>query len=213
MRPKAILFDLDGTLLPMDQNVFMKHYFGEMAKVLSPLGIAPEAVAPTIWAGTKAMMKNTGQTTNDEVFWQVFTQVSGLDAAPFRPAADAFYTNQLEPALADAQGSRADETYSDTPEYDDLDCFLDVADACGVEVLIVLSPEMGPYYDYIGIGPETRAACYDRVKSIVAKHSAQLADFSDRDYEKYFLYEIVHFGWTGWVDVEESLYRFAQDGA
>ena len=125
---------------------------------------------------------------------------------------DAFYTNQLEPALADAKGSRAGETYSDTPEYDDLNCFLDIADACGVEVLVVLSPEMGPYYDYIGIGQETRAASYDRVRSIVANHSAQLADFSDREYEKYFLYEIVHFGWTGWVDVEESLYRFAQDG-
>lgn len=125
---------------------------------------------------------------------------------------DAFYTNQLEPALADAKDSRADETYSNTPEYDDLNCFLDIADACGIEVLVVLSPEMGPYYDYIGIGKETRAASYERVRSIVAKHSAKLADFSDREYEKYFLYEIVHFGWTGWVDVEESLYRFAQDG-
>lgn len=100
MRPKAILFDMDGTLLPMDQNVFMKQYFGEMAKVLSPLGLAPEAVAPTIWAGTKAMMKNTGELTNDEVFWQVFAQVSGLDAAPFRPAADAFYSNQFHRARA-----------------------------------------------------------------------------------------------------------------
>ena len=100
MRPKAILFDMDGTLLPMDQNVFMKQYFGEMAKVLSPLGLAPEAVAPTIWAGTKAMMKNTGELTNDKVFWQVFTQVSGLDAAPFRPAADAFYSNQFHRARA-----------------------------------------------------------------------------------------------------------------
>lgn len=100
MRPKAILFDMDGTLLPMDQNVFMKHYFGEMAKVLAPLGLAPEAVAPTIWEGTKAMMKNTGETTNDEVFWQVFTQVSGLDAAPFRPVTDAFYSNQFHRARA-----------------------------------------------------------------------------------------------------------------
>ena len=100
MRPKAILFDMDGTLLPMDQNVFMKHYFGEMAKVLAPLGLAPEAVAPTIWEGTKAMMKNTGETTNDEVFWQVFTQISGLDAAPFRPVTDAFYSNQFHRARA-----------------------------------------------------------------------------------------------------------------
>ena len=128
---------------------------------------------------------------------------------------DDFYANQLKPALDDeeTQGSRADETYSDTPEYDDLDCFLDIADACGIDVLVILSPEMGPYYDYIGIGQETRAASYGRVRAIVARHSARLADFSDREYEKYFLYEIVHFGWTGWVDVEESLYRFAQDGA
>jgi len=92
---KAILFDMDGTLVPMDQDIFMKRYFGEMAKVLSPLGLAPEAVAPTIWAGTKAMVKNDGSDTNCEVFWRVFTEVSGLDDKPFRPAADAFYTNQF----------------------------------------------------------------------------------------------------------------------
>ena len=127
---------------------------------------------------------------------------------------DAFYAEQLEPALADLAGSRADETYSDTPEYDDLSCFLDIADACGIETLVVLSPEMGPYYDYIGIGKDVRTACYDRVRSIVASHSGvTLADFSDREYEKYFLYDIVHFGWTGWVDVEQSIYQFAKGGA
>lgn len=124
---------------------------------------------------------------------------------------DAFYTGQLQPALEDAEGSRADETYSDTPEYDDLDCFLDIADACGIEVLIILSPEMGPYYDHIGIGADTRATCYNKVRSIVSDHGAKLADYSDKEYEKYFLYEIVHFGWTGWIDVEKSLYDFAQE--
>ena len=98
MEIRAILFDMDGTLLPMDQEKFMKRYFGEMAKVICPLGIAPEAVAPTIWAGTKAMMKNDGQQTNCEVFWQVFSEVSGLDDKPFRPVTDAFYTNQFHKA-------------------------------------------------------------------------------------------------------------------
>lgn len=32
MRIKAILFDLDGTLLPMDQEIFIKAYFGGLAK-------------------------------------------------------------------------------------------------------------------------------------------------------------------------------------
>lgn len=126
---------------------------------------------------------------------------------------DSFYTEQLEPVLGDLEGSRAEETYTDTPEYDDLACFLDIADACGIEVMVVVSPVMGPYYDYIGINGQTRANCYNRVRDIVAQHgNAQLADFSDREYELYFLYDIVHFGWTGWIDVEHALYDFAKDG-
>ena len=126
---------------------------------------------------------------------------------------DSFYTEQLEPVLADLKDSRAGETYSDTPEYDDLACFLDIAKACDIEVLVVLSPEMGPYYDYIGIDKQARENCYSHVREIVQEHGAQLADFSDREYEKYFLYDIVHFGWTGWIDVEQSLYDFYRKDA
>ena len=122
---------------------------------------------------------------------------------------DHFYTDKLEPVLEDLKGARAGETYSDTSEYDDLDCFLDVADACDIEVLVVIEPELGPYYDYIGIPPETRKACYDRIREVALSHSAQIADFSDSEYEKYFMYDIVHFGWLGWVDAEESVWNFA----
>ena len=34
MSIKAVLFDLDGTLLPMDQDAFIKAYLGGMAKKL-----------------------------------------------------------------------------------------------------------------------------------------------------------------------------------
>ena len=37
MNIKVILFDLDGTLLPMDQEVFVKSYFGLLAKKLAPM--------------------------------------------------------------------------------------------------------------------------------------------------------------------------------
>ncbi len=125
-------------------------------------------------------------------------------------AEDRFWSEQLQPALEGLEGARAGETYSDTPEYDDLDCFLTVCDACGLEALVVISPSMGPYYDYIGISQPTRAAAYERIRNVVAQHGrAQLADFSDREYEKYFLFDIVHFGWTGWIDVEHAIYDFA----
>lgn len=126
---------------------------------------------------------------------------------------DDFYTQQLQPVFDDLAGSRSGETYSQTPEYDDLDCYLAVADACGIEVLVVISPVMGPYYDHIGIDQQTRNSCYDHIRSVVGTHpGAKIADFSDREYEKYFLYDIVHFGWTGWIDVEQALYEFAQGG-
>ena len=125
---------------------------------------------------------------------------------------DSFYTKRLEPALVDAEGSRSDETYSNTPEYEDFACFLDIADACGIEVLVVIGPVMGPYYDLIGISADTRASCYDRIRAIAAEHeSVQVADFSDREYEKYFLYDIVHFGTVGWTDVNEAVYNFATE--
>lgn len=125
---------------------------------------------------------------------------------------DGFYKNQLEPALEGLKGARAGETYSDTPEYDDLDLLLDVCEQCGVEPLIVLSPSCGPYYDYIGIDAQTRRGAYDKILAIAKSHGVAVADFSDREYEQYFLFDIVHFGWTGWIDVEEAIYKFATEG-
>lgn len=36
MRIKTVMFDLDGTLLPMDQDQFTQYYFGLLAKKLAP---------------------------------------------------------------------------------------------------------------------------------------------------------------------------------
>ena len=58
MQTKAVLFDLDGTLLPMDQDVFVKAYFKGIAKRLSAHGYEPEKLIEAIWLGTGAMIKN-----------------------------------------------------------------------------------------------------------------------------------------------------------
>lgn len=42
MTIKTILFDLDGTLLPMDQEVFIKYYFGALVKHMEPEGYEPK---------------------------------------------------------------------------------------------------------------------------------------------------------------------------
>lgn len=74
---KQILFDLDGTLLPMDMDAFIKAYFGELAMFMAPYGFQPEPLIDAMWTGTAAMVKNDGTCTNEERFWSVFEQKTG----------------------------------------------------------------------------------------------------------------------------------------
>ena len=74
---KTILFDLDGTLLPMDQDAFTRGYFKLLAQKLAPHGYDPAALVDNIWAGTAAMVGNDGKRTNEAAFWDRFAALYG----------------------------------------------------------------------------------------------------------------------------------------
>lgn len=73
----TILFDLDGTLLPMDNELFEKRYFKGLCTVLPE--VPPQELVAHVWAGTKAMAMNDGTKTNREAFAEVFSEKTGLD--------------------------------------------------------------------------------------------------------------------------------------
>ena len=91
MSIRYVLFDLDGTLLPMDQEVFIKAYFGGLAGFLAPHGFEPKKLIETIWNGTGAMIKNDGSRTNETAFWDHFISVFGENARDYEPVFDKFY--------------------------------------------------------------------------------------------------------------------------
>ena len=92
---KTVLFDLDGTLLPMDQDNFLKAYFGGLATKLVPFGYEPDRLIKAIWSGTAAMVKNDGSMTNEARFWQSFCAMFGEDARSDEPIFDDFYHNEF----------------------------------------------------------------------------------------------------------------------
>ncbi len=92
----TILFDLDGTLLPMDQDQYVKAYFGGISKKAEPYGYEPLTLTSTIWAGTAAMIKNNGAQTNEDAFWNVFSQTYGKDSLKDSVIFDDFYTNEFQ---------------------------------------------------------------------------------------------------------------------
>ena len=93
---KAVLFDLDGTLLQMDQDKFIKTYLGGLASKLVPLGYDKDTFIKGIWLGTDAMVNNDGKKTNEAVFWETFVKVCGERALADIPAFDEFYEKDFD---------------------------------------------------------------------------------------------------------------------
>lgn len=98
MKPSVILFDLDGTLLPMDNAAFTKVYFNLLAGKLAPCGYEPKQLVDAVWAGTAAMVSNDGTRTNEEAFWTKFTGIFGEKALEDKPLFDAFYAEDFHAA-------------------------------------------------------------------------------------------------------------------
>lgn len=91
MAIKAVLFDLDGTLLPMDQNAFLRGYFGLLTKTVVSRGYDGALFMQALLAGTDAMVKNTGIFTNEQMFWQTFQGFYPDGNAPDKVIFDDFY--------------------------------------------------------------------------------------------------------------------------
>ncbi len=107
----TILFDLDGTLLPMDQDLFVKSYLHRMAKKMAFYGYDPDLLTKGVWAGTGAMVQNNGDETNEIVFWRTFEQILGKNARRDEPLFEAFYRDEFQQVKNDCGfDSRAAET-------------------------------------------------------------------------------------------------------
>ena len=101
MKIDAVLFDLDGTLLPMDQDTFVKTYFEKLAAKMATVGYAPQALIDTILAGIVAMVKNDGRETNETVFWEVFAARFGEEKClADKPSFEQFYREDFQTVQA-----------------------------------------------------------------------------------------------------------------
>ena len=103
MKKTTILFDLDGTLLPMEQEVFVRVYFQELAFKLAAYGFDVTALPENLWAGVGAMACNDGSCSNEEAFWRKFSQIYGEDVRDYAPIFDDFYANEFNRAKAVCQ--------------------------------------------------------------------------------------------------------------
>ena len=71
----TVLFDLDGTLIPFDQNEFIEAYLHHITNKFVPMGYDKEILIKALWDGTGSMVKNDGKVMNRDVFKSTFTEL------------------------------------------------------------------------------------------------------------------------------------------
>ncbi len=97
---KAVCFDLDGTLLPLDVDSFCEYYFGMLARKMASHGYDPKALIGAIMAGTKSMYKNDGSRSNEQAFWDTFCEIFGERAREDEAKFAEFYETEFDKARA-----------------------------------------------------------------------------------------------------------------
>lgn len=120
----------------------------------------------------------------------------------------AYFEAHMAGSYEARAGSAVDGSYTISREYDDLALFLELCAELKLDVMLISVPVNGWWYDYTGFSRAEREAYYDKIRSISRAHGVSLLDLSEYEYEPYFLRDIMHLGWKGWVYIEDAVERF-----
>ena len=104
---RAVFFDLDGTLLPMEIEEFLVVYFKAIGAFVAKHGLDPQAFTKALQAGTKAMMKHDGTITNAEAYWNTFYELIGESEIDWQKLLMEFYNQEFAAIGKDVQANPA----------------------------------------------------------------------------------------------------------
>ncbi len=117
---QAVFFDLDGTLLPLELDVFLRDYFKAITAFAAQQGFDGQRFSLALNAGIKAMAHHDGGVTNCDVFWDAFGHELGNYGPDDRARVEAFYGDPFgaigrdvvpNPAAARAVDTLAEKGY------------------------------------------------------------------------------------------------------
>ncbi len=92
---RAICFDLDGTLLPMDLDEFMGTYFAVLRDFVTRNGLDGDAFVAALNVSIRAMATHRDDRTNAEAFWDEFFRHVDRNATDWEALLEAFYRDDF----------------------------------------------------------------------------------------------------------------------
>ncbi len=102
----TFFFDLDGTLLPLHMDLFLKLYYGGIKKSGIFDTISEEKGSEIFEKAIIAMLGNDGRASNREVFFETVESFSGVGEKTLTPIMNAFYENEFIKARQSTRTSK-----------------------------------------------------------------------------------------------------------
>lgn len=124
---------------------------------------------------------------------------------------DSMYKSKIKPELKERKGADRNRTFGESPEYGDLKLFLDVCKEESLDVMLILLPVNGWYYDYTEFPKEQREILVTELEKISEEYDVKFKSFFDECYTPGFLEDVVHPAGKGWVRINETAYRFYKE--
>ena len=166
-----------------------------------------------LWKTTGKTEHASYETVNrQKLDWDVLAAeaAEGSTANPFYMD-DEFYKNKVVPTMEKRKNADTNRSYGISPEYDDLKIFLDICRQEKIEVLLILLPVNGYWYDYTGFPKANRDLFEKNVLEIAKTYGVRTCNLFEECYTPGFLKDIVHPAEKGWIRINEAAYRFFRE--
>ncbi len=92
---RAVLLDLDDTLLGNETDPFVKRYFALLGQYTAVKMPPDQFMAALLRASREVIHSTDVSLTNHTVFWQAFSQYSGTDAQEMESFINGFYADEF----------------------------------------------------------------------------------------------------------------------
>lgn len=121
---------------------------------------------------------------------------------------DEYYDTYLRDKYDSLNGKWKNVDLLSSKELEDYKFFINTCKDIDVKPLIILMPVNGLYYDHLGLTKEKRTEFYESLELIAKENGLDVLNLQSKEYEKYYLSDVMHLGWKGWLNIDEEMYNY-----
>ncbi|BCA85260.1 D-alanyl-lipoteichoic acid biosynthesis protein DltD [Enterococcus saigonensis] len=124
---------------------------------------------------------------------------------------NGFYTHRIKPRLTKFNASQAKWDYRYSKEFSDFQLVLNQLAKENTQALFIIPPINGKWSEYTGLSQHMLQEFSKKITyQLRSQGFNQIADFTNKDHEPYFMTDTIHLGWRGWLAADQYIQPFLE---